>query len=136
VSYITFWSGVGLAAASAVVAAGWKVLAKPDEPDVEDWAIGFDLVVAAVGLQIAFFAVANDPADVRHLRFYIFAILLVQLFITAIALKVFGYKRVGSSHELRFSAALVTTIFGILSLAACWGMNFYASPLIHAWQKV
>jgi hypothetical protein len=121
----------------ALLAGGWRLLARPGHPTREDALFGFDLLVAAFGVQLAFLATdAMTPGESPELTFQramdvVMALgILGAMYVSAILMRIRGYdhNNVPTDYGLRFS-----NISGFVILVITFLVNYQWVALYHVW---
>jgi len=154
---IAFLESVGVTVLGALFAGIWHGLVRPGKAGLEDLAVGFDLLVAALVTEFAFLADAHGtylPA-----RWGAVILLLIALPVMAFITNWLGYgdpieyleeenitrgglapwempRRKQAVYELKSKAVLVTNIVGSIVLCALWWLNVDVAQVVSSWKKV
>ncbi|MFF8234954.1 hypothetical protein [Streptomyces caelestis] len=130
-----FWSAVGLIALTTVVSLGWKVLMKPIiKPPAEDVAVGLELMVATMGLQLTYLLVKD--VGYFETRVIFGFCLAAATVLTAAGMKLWGYRQTGATPGIRCEmtkkGAVGSSTMGLVALSSCYLLNTYAAS-VHGW---
>jgi hypothetical protein len=141
---IAFLASVGVTLAGATFAACWHILARNGEPEFEDLAVGFDLLVATVVLELGFLP-GSHGLEVS-LRWAGVGLLFLMLMGIAVATRFLGYEPVrtytspGKSdlpvYDMTRKAVWVTSIVGSVVLCVFWWLNVNVGLVVSAWKDV
>ena len=140
---IAFVVAVVLTAAGAVVTAGWHVLSKHDPPKFEDLSVGFDILVGAMVMQIAF--IPGSRGQEAAVRWAGVGVLFLALFIMAVITRFSGYdegQRYSGPGEnltvypMKSSAVKWTSGVGCLILATVWVLNEHIGWVLSALKEL
>jgi hypothetical protein len=136
---IAFIVAVGLTATGAMVTAGWHVLSKHDPPKFEDLGVGFDILVGAIVMQIAF--IPGSRGQEAAVRWAGVGALFLMLTIMAVCTRFLGYEEgqqfSGSGKNLtvytmKVGAVKWTSGIGCLILCLFWVLNEHISWVLSA----
>jgi hypothetical protein len=140
---IAFIVSVVLTAAGAIVTAGWHVLAKHDPPKFEDLGVGFDILVGAMVMQVAFIPGSRSPeAAVRWAGVGVLFLLLMTM---AVLIRFLGYeegqKYTGPRGEvtlypMKSGAVKLTSSIGCGVLCAFWMLNEHIGWVLSALKEL
>jgi hypothetical protein len=135
---------VGITIAGAFLAAGWHVLARNGQPESEDLAVGFDVLVAAMTIQLTFIRFSHGL--VADVRWWGFVLLFVIIMAMAVATRMHGYgpvivySRPGEDdlplYRMTTQAALVTSALGCAALCSFWWLNVNIDLVIRTWKEL
>jgi hypothetical protein len=141
---IAFIVSVALTAAGAVVAAGWHVLARNGSPEFEDLAVGFDIVVGAMVMQVAF--IPGSHGAEAPVRWGGVGVLFIMLMVMAVATRFSGYgpaliySRPNEEdlivYRMKPRAVTVTSSVGCAALCAFWWLNENVDWVLKAWKDL
>ena len=140
---IAFIVSVVLTAAGAIVTAGWHVLAKNDPPEFEDLGVGFDILVGAMVMQVAF--IPGSSGQEAAVRWAGVGVLFLMLTIMAVLTRFLGYdagqKYSGPGGDLtvypmKSSAVKVTSGIGCCVLCAFWVLNEHIGWVLSALKEL
>jgi hypothetical protein len=136
---IAFIVAVVLTASGAVVTAGWHVLSKHDLPKFEDLGVGFDILVGAMVMQVAF--IPGSLGQEAAVRWAGVAVLFLALFTMAVITRFRGYDE-GQEysgpggdltvHPMKSSAVKLTSGIGLGFLCAFWVLNEHIGWVLSA----
>jgi hypothetical protein len=140
---IAFIVAVVLTAGGAIVTAGWHVLSKNDPPKYEDLGVGFDILVGAAVMQIAF--IPGSHGQETAARWAGVGVLLLALFTMAVIIRYRGYegaqKYSGPSGDLtvypmKSSAVKWSNRIGCSVLCAFWVLNEHIEWVLSALKEL
>jgi hypothetical protein len=138
-----FIDSVVLTVVGAGVTAGWHILSKDGPAEAGDLAVGFDVLVGAVIMQVAF--IPGSHGQVVAVRGAGVGILFFGLMIMAVVMRFCGYEpartfRSGREklivYPMKHRAAVVTTSIGCVVLGAFWWLNVNIGLVLSAWKGV
>ena len=86
---VAFIVSVVLTAAGATVSAGWHVLSRNGSPEFEDLGVGFDILVGAIVMQVAF--IPGSHGEQAPVRWGGVGVLFIVLMVMAVATRFLGY---------------------------------------------
>jgi hypothetical protein len=141
---IAFLASAGVTLVGAFFAACWHILARNEEPEFEDLAIGFDLLVAAMVMEFGFLPGSHGlEVGVRWAGVGLLFLMLMGL---AVATRFLGYDRVRiykcsgqpDLHVFRMTSKTVwvTSIVGSVVLCVFWWLNVEIGLVVSAWKGV
>jgi hypothetical protein len=121
-----WFAGVAAPLLIAAAVALWKAASRPSGPMPEDKSVGFDLMFAAYGSQLALLPNISQSSVAFQVADRILIALPVMLFFTAAGMWAVGYERTASGEwgEPRRWAMALVNLLGFVSLA-----GVYASTL-------
>ena len=123
--------------------AGWHVLSKNDPPKFEDLGVGFDILVGAMVMQIAF--IPGSRGQEASVRWAGVGALFLMLTVMAVLTRYRGYdaeqKYSGPSGELsvypmKSSAVKLTSAIGCGFLCAFWMLNEHIDWVLSALKEL
>lgn len=139
-----FIVSVVLTAAGALVTAGWHVLSRSGSPEFEDLGIGFDILVGAMAMQVAF--IPGSHGEEAPVRWGGVGVLLMILLAMAVATRFLGYgpaltyTRPGEEdmivYRMKSRAVTVTSCTGCAVLCAFWWLNVNVEWVLEAWKDL
>ncbi len=126
------------------MAAGWHVLSKNGTPETEDLGVGFDILVAAIIMQVAF--IPGSHGKEIPVRWAGVGILFLALMIMAVITRfraydpALSYSRSGSEdlivYHMKSRAVTVTSSVGCAVLCAFWWLNVNLQWVLTAWKEL
>jgi hypothetical protein len=140
---IAFIVAVVLTAAGALVTAGWHVCSKHDPPKFEDLGVGFDILVGAMVMQIAF--IPGSHGEEAPVRWAGVAAIFLILFTMAVITRYRGYENkqeysgLGGDltvYPMKPAAVKWTTGIGCGFLCAFWVLNEHIGWVLSALKEL
>lgn len=141
---IAFLASAGVTLVGAVFAACWHILTRNGDPEFEDLAVGFDLLVAAVVLEFGFLP-GSHGLEVGF-RWAGVGLLFLMLMGMAVATRFLGYDPVCiyaslgrpklPVYRMTSKAVWVTSIVGAVVLCILWWLNVNIGLVVSAWKGV
>lgn len=144
----SFLESVGVTLLAAFVAACWHILSRNEKAEVQELAVGFDLLVSAMVLQTGFLP-GSDGWDLGLRWGGLALISVIALPVMAVATKMWGYEK--SKHlrwrresgrrvdydpveQMTSKAAWFTSIAGSAMLCVFWWLNVNIGLVVTAWK--
>lgn len=136
---IAFIVSVVLTAAGAIVTAGWHVLSRHEPPKFEDLGVGFDILVGAMIMQVAF--IPGSRGREAAVRWAGVAVLFLVLTTMAMLTRFLGYDngqrywRGGEDlilYTMKSSAVKLTSAIGCGLLCTFWVLNEHIGWVVSA----
>jgi len=134
---------------AAFVAACWHVLSRNEKPELQELAIGFDLVVSAMVLQTGFLPGSHGLG--LAFRWAGLVVLFVVLTAMGVVTKMVGYDKSSDLYRremagkrasyipvdrLTSRTALLTSMLGCAMLCVFWWLNVNIGLVVAAWKEV
>jgi hypothetical protein len=141
---VAFIISVVLTAVGAVVTAGWHVLSKNGSPEFADLGVGFDILVGAMVMQVAF--IPGSHGEEAPVRWAGVGALFVILMVMAVVTRYSGYgpaltySRPGEEdlivYRMKPKAVKVTSSVGCALLCAFWWLNVNVDWVLGSWRDL
>jgi hypothetical protein len=143
-SVVAFIVSVVLTAVGAAVSAGWHVLSRNGSPEFEDLGVGFDILVGAMVMQVAF--IPGSHGEQAPVRWGGVGVLFIMLMVMAVATRFHGYlpaviyRSDGREdlilYPMKSAAVKVTSSIGCAVLCAFWWLNVNIEWVLKVWKDL